>query len=102
MKRRLVPAVLLVLAMGICGGLVWFNFFRDQMIAGFFATMKPPVQTVSAVEVTARGWTPGINAIGTTRAENGVELALQAGGLVKEVKLKPNKQFAKGEILVQL
>jgi membrane fusion protein (multidrug efflux system) len=102
MKRRLVPAVLLVLAIGICGGLVWFNFFRDQMIAGFFATMKAPAQTVSAVEVTARGWAPGINAIGTTRAENGVELALQAGGLVKEVKLKPNKQFAKGEILVQL
>lgn len=102
MKRRLVPAVLLVLAIGICGGLVWFNFFRDQMIAGFFATMKAPAQTVSAVEATARGWTPGINAIGTTRAENGVELALQAGGLVKEVKLKPNQQFAKGDILVQL
>ena len=78
MKRRLVPAVLLVLAIGICGGLVWFNFFRDQMIAGFFATMKPPAQTVSAVEVTARGWTPGINAIGTTRAENGVELACRS------------------------
>jgi membrane fusion protein (multidrug efflux system) len=102
MKRRLVPALLLVLAIGICGGLVWFNFFRDQMIAGFFATMKAPAQTVSAVEVTAREWTPGINAIGTTRAENGVELAVQVGGLVKEVKLKPNEQFAKGEILVQI
>jgi membrane fusion protein, multidrug efflux system len=102
MKRRLVPSLLLVLAIGICGGLVWFNFFRDQMIAGFFATMKAPAQTVSAVEVQARDWTPGINAIGTTRAENGVELALQIGGIVKDVKLKPNQEFSKGEILVQL
>ena len=102
MKRRVVPVVFLVLSIGICGGLVWFNFFRDQMITGFFATMKTPAQTVSAVEVKARDWTPGINALGTIRAENGVELAMQASGLVKEVKLKPNKQFTKGEILVQL
>ena len=102
MKRRLVAALLLVLAIGVCGGIVWFNFFRAQMIAGFFATMKAPAQTVSAVEVKAREWTPGINAIGTIRAENGVELAVQIGGVVREVNLKPNKQFAKGEILVQL
>lgn len=102
MKRRVVPVVFLVLSIGICGGLVWFNFFRDKMITGFFATMKTPAQTVSAVEVKARDWTPGINALGTIRAENGVELAMQASGLVKEVKLKPNQQFAKGEILVQL
>jgi membrane fusion protein, multidrug efflux system len=102
MKRRLVAALLLVLAIGVCGGIVWFNFFRDQMIAGFFANMKAPAQTVSAVEVRGRAWAPGINAIGTTRAENGVELAVQTGGVVREVNLRPNKQFSKGTILVQL
>jgi membrane fusion protein, multidrug efflux system len=102
MKRRLTAALLLILAVGVCGGIVWFNFFRAQMIAGFFATMKAPAQTVSAAEVKAREWTPGISAIGTIRAENGVELAVQIGGVVREVNLKPNKQFAKGEILVQL
>ena len=102
MKRRIVPVVFLVLSIGICGGLVWFNFFRDKMIAGFFATMKAPAQTVSAVEVKARDWTPGIDALGSVRAENGVELAMQTSGLVKEVKLKPNEKFAKGEVLVQL
>lgn len=102
MKRRLTAALLLVLALAICGGLVWFNFFRDQMIAGFFASMKAPAQTVSAIEVKAREWTPGINAIGTTRAANGVELAVQTGGVVKDVNIRPNKQFKSGEILVQL
>jgi membrane fusion protein, multidrug efflux system len=102
MKRRLVAFFLFVVAVGLCGGLVWFNLFRDKMIAGFFAKMQPPAQTVSAVEVKAREWTPGINAIGTARAENGVELAVQTGGVVKEINIRPNKQFAKGEILVQL
>jgi len=102
MKRRFIAFFLFVLAAGLCGGLVWFNFFRDQMIAGFFANMQPPAQTVSAVEVKAGEWTPGINAIGTARAENGVELAVQTGGVVKQINIKANKEFAKGEILVQL
>jgi membrane fusion protein (multidrug efflux system) len=88
--------------MALCGGLVWFNFFRDRMIAEFFSKMQPPPQTVAATEVRTRLWTPGIQAIGTARAENGVELAVETGGVVKEINIKPNKRFAKGDILVQL
>ncbi|HEX2552656.1 MAG TPA: efflux RND transporter periplasmic adaptor subunit [Microvirga sp.] len=102
MKRRIIASLVFVLSLALCGGLVWFNFFRDQMIAGFFAKMQPPAQTVSAVEVKTVTWTPGINAIGTAKAENGVELAVETGGVVKQVALKPNKQFAKGDVLVQL
>jgi membrane fusion protein (multidrug efflux system) len=102
MKRRIIASLVFVLSMALCGGLVWFNFFRDQMIAGFFAKMQPPAQTVSAVEVKTVTWTPGINAIGTAKAENGVELAVETGGVVKQVNIKANKQFAKGDVLVQL
>jgi len=102
MKRRLIASLVFVFAIALCGGLVWFNFFRDQMIAGFFANMQPPAQTISAIEVQAREWTPGILAIGTARAENGVQLAVQTSGVVKDIAIKPNKQFAKGEVLVQL
>jgi membrane fusion protein (multidrug efflux system) len=102
MKRRLIASLVFVLAIALCGGLVWFNFFRDQMIAGFFANMQAPVQTVAAVEVRAQQWTPGIAAIGTARAENGVQLAVQTAGVVRQINIKPNKQFAKGDVLVQL
>ncbi|MDQ4136930.1 MAG: efflux RND transporter periplasmic adaptor subunit [Pseudomonadota bacterium] len=102
MKRRLIASLVFVLAIALCGGLVWFNFFRDQMIAGFFAKMQPPPQTISAGEVKAVTWTPGINAIGTAKAENGVELAVETGGVVKAIALKSNKQFARGDVLVQL
>jgi membrane fusion protein (multidrug efflux system) len=102
MKRRITASLVFILAMAVCGGLVWFNFFRDQMIAGIFAKMQPPAQTVSAVEVKAIKWTPAINAIGTAKAENGVELAVQTSGVIKQSNIKANKQFAKGEVLVQL
>ncbi|NBJ10497.1 efflux RND transporter periplasmic adaptor subunit [Microvirga arsenatis] len=102
MKRRLVVALVFLLAVGLCGGLIWFNFFRDKMIAQFFATMQPPPQTVSAAKVEAMAWTPSIGAIGTAKAANGVELAVQVGGVVKEINFKPNDRVAAGKVLVQL
>ena len=45
---------------------------------------------------------PAISAIGTARAENGVELAFETAGIVKDVKFRANQNVAKGEVLVQL
>lgn len=102
MKRRIVVSLVFVLAIALCGGLVWFNFFRDKMIADIFAGMQPPAQTVSAAEVAAKVWNPGIMAIGTARAENGVELAVETSGMVKTIHFKANQEFKQGELLVQL
>lgn len=102
MKRRLVVSLVVGLVVLLCAGLIGFNFFRDKMIANFFATMQPPPQTVAAIEVKSRTWTPGIPAIGTARATYGVELASQLGGVVRQINIVPNKKFSKGDILVQL
>jgi membrane fusion protein (multidrug efflux system) len=102
MKRRLVVGFVFILAVGLCGGLIWFNFFRDKMITQFFATMQPPAQTVSAAKVEAKTWSPSISAIGTAKAANGVELAVQVGGVVKEINFKPNERVPEGKVLVQL
>ena len=102
MKRRIVVTLVFVLAIGLCAGLIWFNFFKERMIKDFFANMKPPAQAVSSAKVEAKTWTPGIGAIGTARAANGVELAFETAGIVKEIKFKANQSVAKGEVLVQL
>ena len=34
----------------LVGGFVWFNYFRGQMIAQFFANNKPPPSSVSISE----------------------------------------------------
>jgi membrane fusion protein (multidrug efflux system) len=102
MKRRIVVSLVFILAIGLCAGLVWFNFFRDKMITQFFATMQQPPQTVSAAKVEAKTWTPGISAIGTAKAANGVELAFEIAGIVSEIKFKANQSVRQGEVLVQL
>jgi membrane fusion protein (multidrug efflux system) len=102
MKRRLVVSLVFVFAILLCAGLVWFNFFRDKMITQFFANMQQPAQTVTAAKVEARTWTPSIAAIGTAKAANGVELAVQVAGVVKEITFKPNQTVEEGTVLVQL
>jgi membrane fusion protein, multidrug efflux system len=102
MKRRIVVFLVFLIVIAVCGGLVWFNLFRERMIGEFFAKMQLPPQTVSAAAVESRLWTPGITAIGTARAENGVELAVEIGGIVKEINFRANQHFKKGDVLVQL
>ena len=80
MKRRLLVMGVLTGTALICGLLVSWNFIRDYMIASYFANMPRPAQTVSSAEVKVKDWTPGITAIGTSRAVNGVDLAVQIGG----------------------
>ncbi|QFU15309.1 efflux RND transporter periplasmic adaptor subunit [Microvirga thermotolerans] len=102
MKRRIVVTLVFILAIGLCAGLVWFNFFKDKMIKDFFANMKAPPQVVSSAKVESKTWTPAVSAIGTARAANGVELSFETPGIVKEIKFKANQNIRKGEVLVQL
>jgi membrane fusion protein (multidrug efflux system) len=102
MKRRIIVSLVFVFAILLCVGLVGFNLFRDKMITQFFANMQQPPQTVSAAKVETKTWTPSISAIGTAKAANGVELAVQVGGVVKDINFKPNQSIKEGAVLVQL
>ena len=101
-KRRIWASAALLVTLAVCGGLIWFNFFRQEMIGQFFAGMKPPAQIVSTTTVATRTWTPGIAAIGTARAAQGVQLAFETDGLVKAVLFEANDKIEKGAVLIQL
>jgi membrane fusion protein (multidrug efflux system) len=96
-----IALVLLVLAV-VCGGIVGFNFLRDNGIKQYFATMKPPAATVSTTIVKPTSWTPGVEAIGTVSAVRGVDLTVETAGIVKEVLFHANQKVADGAVLLQL
>jgi membrane fusion protein (multidrug efflux system) len=91
-----------VLLVVVVGGIVGFNMFRDQAIEGFFASMQPPPVTVSVVEAETGSWQPGIEAIGTANAAQGVELGIEAGGIVRELLFSANDRVEAGQQLVQI
>lgn len=102
MKRFILAATLLIVVVAICGGLIWFNFFRAKMIEQFFATMPVPVVTISAIEVEPAKWTPGIEAVGTAAASEGVDIAVQTAGIVEKMLFKANEKVEQGQLLVQI
>nr|WP_246801025.1 efflux RND transporter periplasmic adaptor subunit [Mesorhizobium amorphae] len=86
----------------VCGGIVGFNFLRDNGIKQYFATMKPPAATVSTTIVKPSSWTPGVEAIGTVSAVRGVDLTVETAGIVREILFHANQKVADGAILLQL
>ncbi len=98
-KRFIIALVLLVI---VCGGLVGFNIFRAQAISDFFANMPRPTVAVSTVKAEPVTWTPGIEAVGTVYARQGVDVASQASGVVEEIKFKPNERVKARQSMVLL
>jgi membrane fusion protein (multidrug efflux system) len=98
-KRFVIAFILLVI---VVGGIVGFNLFRDKAITQFFASMKPPAVTVSTMTVEPISWTPGIDAIGTVAASQGVDLTVETTGIVQTIGFSANEHVAKGKLLLQL
>jgi membrane fusion protein (multidrug efflux system) len=99
LKRFIIAFVLVVL---VCGGLISFNVFRAQMIAGFFANQQMPAVTVSATEVAPTTWIPEIEAIGTLLAVQGVDVSTEVAGVVKAIEFQANQDVEAGDLLVQI
>ncbi|MFN4173104.1 MAG: efflux RND transporter periplasmic adaptor subunit, partial [Pseudorhodobacter sp.] len=98
-KRLVIAAVLLAL---VGGGLIWFNMFRDRMIEQIFANLPVQPLAVESVEVVPVTWQPAINAIGTVNANQGVDLTVEAPGILREILFEPNTQVEAGQILIRL
>lgn len=97
----LIIVVLAVLVI-VVGGIVGFNFLRDNGIKQYFATMKPPAATVSTTIATPSSWTPGVEAIGTVKAVRGVDLTVETTGIVKDILFHANQKVAANAVLLQL
>lgn len=100
MIKRLILAIIFLVI--VVGGLVGFNLFRTQAIKDFFANMQQPAKTVSTVTLEPGVWTPGIEAIGSANATNGVDLTVQVNGIVDKINFKANQEVKQGDILLEL
>ncbi len=100
MKKRLALAILLLIL--VVGGIVGFNQFRDKMIVEFFAGRTAPPVAVSVVQVDPIDWRSGIETIGTALSAQGVDLAVEAAGLVREVSFQANDKITQDQKLVQI
>lgn len=86
----------------LVGGLVWFNYFRGQMIKQFFANNKPPPTMVTAAEAKSEVVPNLLTAVGSLVAVHQVDVSADVNGRVTEIKFKPGTRVEAGTPLVQL
>ncbi len=98
-KRLFIAVVLLGL---VAVGVVGFNMFRDQAIEDFFANRPVQPLPVNTVVAEASEWLPTLQAIGTVYARRGIDLAVEAGGVVREVNFGANDAVEEGQVLVRI
>ena len=86
----------------LVGGLVWFNHFRNQMIAQFFANNKPPPVNVSVVEAKAEVVPNLLTAVGELVAVHQVNVTTDVSGRITDIMFTAGSHVTKGTPLVQL
>lgn len=103
MKRALALILVFVVLAGAAGALGWFQFrVKPEMIKGFILKAGRPVQTVAVVAAAEESWRPQLNAIGSFRAVQGVEVAPQVGGVIRAIRFESVQDVKKGDVLVEI
>jgi membrane fusion protein (multidrug efflux system) len=102
MKKRTKMILMLTGSVLVLGGTLGFAEFRNIMIKQYFATLPKPVIPVSVDMAHEDAWTQELQAVGSLKAVNGVDVTVATAGLVKEILFQSGSQVAKGQVLVRL
>jgi len=86
----------------LVGGLVWFNHFRNQMIAQFFANNKPPPVSVSVAEAKSEVIPNLLTAVGELVAVHQVNVTSDVSGRITDILFTAGSHVKAGTPLVQL
>lgn len=98
-KRML---IMLTIAAVLIGGVVWFQGFRNGMIAKAIGGQSNPPQTVSTTVAAESNWQPTVEALGNLRASEQASLSAEVGGLVTAIRFDSGARVRAGQPLVEL
>ena len=100
MTKRMV--IMLVLAGVVFGGIFGFQAFKGHMMKKFMSSMGNAPQTVSTITAGYEDWLPKLEAVGSLRAINGVEVSPEVAGIVSAINFKQGQDVEKGMVLFEL
>src|ERR1700712_4048998 len=86
----------------LVGGFVWFNYFRGQMIAQFFANNKPPPTSVAIAEAQSEVIPNLLTAVGDLAAVHQVNVTSDVSGRITDIMFTAGASVKAGTPLVQL
>jgi len=93
----IVTLVLLV----VLGGIFGYKFMQMSAMQEQMAQPEPPAP-VEATRVQQSEWLPSVDAVGSTRAINGISVANEVAGVVDSLNFESGQSVKKGDVLVRL
>ena len=94
---------IMLASVGIVLGLIFgFGIFKGVMIKKFFASQGAPPQSVATMVAKIEEWQPNISAVGSLKAVNGADLALEVSGIVDEILFNSGDDVKAGTVLLRL
>lgn len=94
--------IMLVIAVVVFGGVFGFQAFKNAKIKEFMAAFSAPPQTVATTTAQTSEWRNQASAVGSLRAVNGADLALEVGGIVDSISFKSGDVVKAGDVLLSL
>jgi len=100
MTKRMV--IMLVLAGVVFGSIFGYEAFKGHMMKKFMSSMGNAPQMVSTISAGYQEWQPRLEAVGSLRAIEGVEVSPEVSGTVSALHFKQGQDVKKGMVLVEL
>jgi membrane fusion protein (multidrug efflux system) len=93
--------MLLVIAL-LAAGMIGFHRFKASILRQVTAGIQSTQPTVATAIAALQPWQPTLSAVGSLRASNGADLALEIGGVIEEVRFVSGHDVAAGAVLLRL
>jgi membrane fusion protein (multidrug efflux system) len=98
-KRFILASVLLALGFG---GVIGFKLFKQSMITDYLSHMGTPPVHLNATVAKAETWPQHLAAIGSLRAQRGIDIRSEADGVIRKLYIQPGQLVKAGDLLVEL
>ncbi len=98
-KRMVFMLLTVVVVLAVIG---FLKYRQVQTANAARASFVPPPTAVSTYVVAEQTWQPVLRAIGTAKAVNGVMVATDLPGIVREIAFESGRPVKQGEVLVRL
>ena len=94
--------VMLLLVALVAAGLVGFQRFKAGILKQVVQTIRSEIPTVATGQATTQMWQATQTAVGSARASNGADLAVEIGGVVDRIAFESGQTVQAGAELLRL
>lgn len=94
-------AIVIVALLVVLGGIFGYTFYRFGQMQKQFSQPQPPA-TIEATTAKSTTWVQSIKAVGSVTAVNGIEVANEVAGVIKELRFESGDRVEKGDVLLTM